>query len=60
MLDGVSLDHLRTFVAAADTGSFSAAGRAIGRSQSVVSRPSQISKRSSALPCSNGLGAIRN
>jgi DNA-binding transcriptional LysR family regulator len=33
----VSLDHLRTFVAAADNGSFSAAGRAIGRAQSVVS-----------------------
>lgn len=38
MLDGVSLDHLRTFVAAADNGSFSAAGRAIGRAQSVVSQ----------------------
>lgn len=38
MLDGVSLDHLRTFVAAADEGSFSAAGRAIGRAQSVVSQ----------------------
>ncbi|EKS9800472.1 LysR family transcriptional regulator [Burkholderia seminalis] len=38
MLDGVSLDHLRTFVAAADEGSFSAAGRAISRAQSVVSQ----------------------
>ncbi|WP_202743942.1 LysR family transcriptional regulator [Acinetobacter calcoaceticus] len=38
MLNGVSLDHLRTFVAAADSGSFSAAGRAIGRAQSVVSQ----------------------
>ncbi|BCQ53252.1 LysR family transcriptional regulator [Burkholderia gladioli] len=38
MLDGVSLDHLRTFVAAGDNGSFSAAGRAIGRAQSVVSQ----------------------
>jgi DNA-binding transcriptional LysR family regulator len=38
MLDGVSLDQLRTFVAAADEGSFSAAGRAIGRAQSVVSQ----------------------
>lgn len=37
MLDGLSLDQLRTFIAAADTGSFSAAGRAIGRAQSVVS-----------------------
>jgi DNA-binding transcriptional LysR family regulator len=38
MLDGVSLDQLRTFVAAAEKGSFSAAGRAIGRAQSVVSQ----------------------
>jgi len=38
MLDGVSLDQLRTFLAAADTGSFSAAGRALGRAQSVVSQ----------------------
>lgn len=38
MLDGVSLDHLRTFVAAADQGSFSAAGRVLGRAQSVVSQ----------------------
>jgi hypothetical protein len=27
MLDGVSLDHLRMFIAAADEGSFSAGGR---------------------------------
>ena len=38
MIDGFSLDQLRTFVAAADTGSFSAAGRQIGRAQSVVSQ----------------------
>lgn len=38
MLDGVSLDHLRTFVAAAETGSFSAAGRKLRRAQSVVSQ----------------------
>jgi len=38
MLDGVSLDQLRTFVAAADAGSFSAAGRKLGRAQSVVSQ----------------------
>jgi len=38
MLDGFSLDQLRTFVAAADTGSFSAAGRRLGRAQSVVSQ----------------------
>jgi DNA-binding transcriptional LysR family regulator len=38
MLDGVSLDQLRTFIAAADEGSFSAAGRRLGRAQSVVSQ----------------------
>ncbi len=38
MLDGVSTDQLRTFIAAADEGSFSAAGRRLRRAQSVVSQ----------------------
>lgn len=38
MLDGVSTDQLRTFIAAADEGSFSAAGRKLRRAQSVVSQ----------------------
>jgi DNA-binding transcriptional LysR family regulator len=38
MLDGISLDQLRTFIAAVDEGSFSAAGRKLGRAQSVVSQ----------------------
>jgi DNA-binding transcriptional LysR family regulator len=38
MLDGVSLDQLRTFIAAADAGSFSAAARRLNRAQSVVSQ----------------------
>jgi DNA-binding transcriptional LysR family regulator len=38
MLDAVTLDHLRTFIAAADEGSFSAAGRKLQRAQSVVSQ----------------------
>ena len=38
MLDAVTLDQLRTFIAAADCGSFSAAGRHLGRAQSVVSQ----------------------
>jgi DNA-binding transcriptional LysR family regulator len=38
MLDGVTLDQLRTFLAAVDEGSFSAAGRKLGRAQSVVSQ----------------------
>lgn len=38
MLDGLTLDQLRTFIAAADEGSFSAAGRKLNRAQSVVSQ----------------------
>ena len=37
MLDGVSLDQLRTFIAAVDEGSFSPASRRLLRAQSVVS-----------------------
>ena len=38
MLDAVSLDQLRMFIAAADQGSFSAAGRKVRRAQSHVSQ----------------------
>src|SRR5579872_5952467 len=38
MLDGVTLDQLRTFIAAVDEGSFSAAGRKLLRAQSAVSK----------------------
>jgi DNA-binding transcriptional LysR family regulator len=38
MLDAITLDQLRTFIAAVDEGSFSAAGRKLRRAQSVVSR----------------------
>lgn len=38
MLDSVTLDQLRTFIAAAEQGSFSAAGRKLRRAQSVVSQ----------------------
>ena len=37
-LDGLSLDQLRTFIAAAEEGSFSAAGRKLQRAQSLVSQ----------------------
>lgn len=37
MLDGLSLDQLRTFIAAAEEGSFSAAARKLGRAQSAIS-----------------------
>src|SRR4029077_7340571 len=38
MLDGVTLDQLRPFIAAAEQGSFSAAGRKLQCAQSVVSQ----------------------
>lgn len=38
MLDSITLDQLRTFIAAVDARSFSAAGRKLGRAQSVVSQ----------------------
>jgi len=38
MLDRISLDQLRTFIAAVDEGSFSAAGRRLKRAQSMVSQ----------------------
>src|SRR3979490_393585 len=38
MLGGVTLHQLRTFIAAVDEGSFSAAGRKLRRAQSVVSQ----------------------
>ena len=38
MLDAVTLDQLRTFIAAADEDSFSAVGRKLRRAQSVVSQ----------------------
>ena len=38
MLDALSLDQILTFLAAAEEGSFSAAGRRLKRSQSVVSQ----------------------
>jgi DNA-binding transcriptional LysR family regulator len=37
VLDGISLDQLRTFLAAVDEGSFSAAARKLNRAQSAVS-----------------------
>jgi DNA-binding transcriptional LysR family regulator len=37
MLDALSLDQLRTFIAAAEEGSFSAAGRKLRRAQSLIS-----------------------
>src|ERR1700741_2302211 len=37
MLDALTLDQLRTFIAAVDEGSFSAAGRKLRRAQSAIS-----------------------
>jgi len=38
MLDGISLDQLHGFIAAAEEGSFSGAGRRLHRAQSVISQ----------------------
>src|SRR5258706_3666946 len=38
MIDALSLDQLRVFIAAAEAGSFSAAGRKLRRAQSLVSQ----------------------
>jgi DNA-binding transcriptional LysR family regulator len=38
MLEGITLDQLRTFITAVDAGSFSAAGRKLRRAQSAVSQ----------------------
>ena len=40
MLEAITLDQLRTFIAGAEEGSFSAAGRKLRRAQSVVPTPS--------------------
>ncbi|HWX30479.1 MAG TPA: LysR family transcriptional regulator [Steroidobacteraceae bacterium] len=40
MLEAITLDQLRAFIAAAEEGSFSAAGRKLRRAQSVVPTPS--------------------
>jgi DNA-binding transcriptional LysR family regulator len=44
MLEGISLDQQRTFIAAADEGSVSAAARRLARAHSVISQPSRIWK----------------
>jgi len=50
MLDGVTLDQLRTFIAAVDEGSFSAAGRKLRRAQSVVSQTAHVGGLSHRCP----------
>ena len=50
MLDGVSMDQLRTFLAAVDEGSFSAAGRRLHRAQSVVSQTLATMEARLAIP----------
>lgn len=42
MIDGLTLDQLRTLVAVVETGSFSAAGRRMGRVQSSISQSVQM------------------
>jgi DNA-binding transcriptional LysR family regulator len=50
MLDGLKLDQLRMLAAVAETGSFSAAGRRLGRVQSAVSQSIQMLEQQLRLP----------
>ena len=45
MIDALSLDQLRMFIAAAESGSFSAAGRKLRRAQSLISQWAQFFDR---------------
>src|SRR3982751_6741696 len=42
MLDSLTLDHMRILIAVAETGSFSAAARKLGRVQSAISQSVQV------------------
>jgi DNA-binding transcriptional LysR family regulator len=59
MLDGITLDQFRTFIAAVDEGSFSAAGRHLGRAQSVVSQTLANMEGSWAFSSSTGADGYR-
>ncbi|SEN05916.1 transcriptional regulator, LysR family [Stigmatella aurantiaca] len=67
MLDAITLDQLRTFVAVVDEGSFSAAGRKLRRVQSAVSHAManletqlgvQLWDRSTKIPTLTGEGTV--
>jgi DNA-binding transcriptional LysR family regulator len=51
MLDPLTLDQLRILIAVAETGSFSAAARRLGRVQSAVSQSIQWLERGNAWGC---------
>lgn len=60
MIDAVSVDQVRTFLAAVDEGSFTAAGRRLNRAQSVISQTLAVAEkrlgvrlfdRTSRIPC---------
>ncbi len=50
MLDPLTLDQMRVLVAVADTGSFSAAARKLGRVQSAISQAVQTTEQALRLP----------
>lgn len=55
----MSMDQLRTFIAAAEEGSFSAAGRRLRRAQSVVSQTLANLEAQVGFPCSIAVVGIR-
>ena len=58
MLDRLTLDQLRTLIAVADTGSFSAAGRSLRRVQSAVSQTIQGLESTLGVPLFDRSGKI--
>jgi len=50
MLDSLTLDHMRILIAVAETGSFSAAARKLGRVQSAISQSVQVLEDTLNLP----------
>jgi DNA-binding transcriptional LysR family regulator len=58
MLDPVTLDQLRVLVAVAETGSFSAAARKLGRVQSAISQSVQVLETALGIPLFDRTGKV--
>ena len=59
MLDNVTINQLRAFVAVCDQGSFSAAARQLNRAQSAISHAIKALESAFVWSCSNGTPAKR-
>ena len=52
MINSLTLDQMRVLIAVAETGSFSAAARKLGRVQSAISQSMQALETTLGSPCS--------